>query len=92
MTTQYSSRQLELISQIRELDHDLNTETVVDDALELLLNERKLNRLRKALDRSLAEEARGEVRELTPELIEEIRANGREKFRLGIAPDPDVIP
>ena len=92
MAINYSSRQQEMINRILELEYGTSPEMIVDDALELLLSERKLVHLRKRLKESLAEVERGEVRELTPQLIEEIRANGKEKHRTGSALDPDVIP
>lgn len=65
---------------------------VVEEALKLLDNRDKLEHLRQSLREAEAEIERGDVFELTPELMEQIWREGDEMFLKGIKPDPDVCP
>jgi putative addiction module CopG family antidote len=63
-------------------------------AARLLLDRRdqRLQELRASIAEGLASIERGEGRELTPELWEEIEREADEMIRLGIPPDPNVCP
>ena len=92
MVTILTAEQQEKIDQILVHYQFANVEDVIDDALDLLLDHQKLEHLRGVLAESVADEERGDVRELSPELLQEIRANAMEKSRSGVQPDADVVP
>ena len=66
---------------------------VIQAALRLLdKRDRQLAELRASIAEGLAAAERGEARELTPELWEEIEREADEMIRLGVPPHPDVCP
>lgn len=65
---------------------------VVEEALTLLDNRDRLQRLRQSLIEADEAIDHGEGLEWTPELMEQIRAEAEEKVRNGYRPDPDVWP
>jgi antitoxin ParD1/3/4 len=66
---------------------------VIRAAMRLLdTRDRKLHELRALVAEGLASIERGEGREWTPELMEEIDREADEMIRLGLPPDPNVCP
>jgi antitoxin ParD1/3/4 len=66
---------------------------VIRAAMRLLdKRDRRLQELRASIAEGLAAIGRGEGRELTPELWEEIEREADEMIRLGVPPNPDVCP
>jgi antitoxin ParD1/3/4 len=66
---------------------------VIRAAMRLLdTRDRKLQELRELVAEGLAAAERGEVDELTPELMAKIDREADEMIRLGIPPDPHVCP
>jgi putative addiction module CopG family antidote len=66
---------------------------VIQAAVRLLdKRDQQLEKLRALVAEGLATLERGEGKELTPELWEEIERAADEQIRLGIPPDPDVCP
>lgn len=66
---------------------------VIRAAMRLLdTRDRQLEELRASIAEGLAAAERGEARELTPELWDEIEREADEMIRLGIPPNPDVCP
>lgn len=65
---------------------------VVEDALRLLEEQKRLQHLRALLEVGRQDELRGDLVEFTPELFEEIDRRVDEMIRLGVEPDPDVCP
>jgi antitoxin ParD1/3/4 len=65
---------------------------VVREALRLLDERDRLEHLRSLLAVGLEQARRGELVELTPELLDEIDRRAEERFRRGEEPDPDVCP
>ena len=63
---------------------------VVEEALRQMEERDKLERLKAAIDVGHQQYLRGEVRELTPELIEEMNCRADEEERLGL-PIPDEV-
>lgn len=70
-----------------------DTTDVLRVALRLLdARDRRLHELRASIAEGLASIERGEGREWTPELMEEIERQADEQIRLGIPPKADVCP
>lgn len=69
-----------------------DAEAVVREALMLLDDRDRLNRLRASIQEAEAQIDRGEYYQWSPELWEQILAEGDEMVRRGIKPDPDVCP
>lgn len=69
-----------------------NASEVVREALRLLDEHQRLQHLRSLLAVGLEQAQRGELREFTPELLEDIDRRAEELFRRGVEPDPDVCP
>jgi len=67
-----------------------NPDEVLEHALALLSEEHRRERLQRALDESAADIAAGRTAELTPELVDRIKAEGRRRVREGRRLDPDV--
>lgn len=66
---------------------------VIRAAIRLLDNrDKQLQELRASIAESLAAIERGEGREWTPELMDEIEREADEMIRLGLPPHPDVCP
>jgi antitoxin ParD1/3/4 len=66
---------------------------VIRAAMRLLdKRDRRLQELRAMVAEGLASIERGEGREWTPELMEEIEREADDMIRLGIPPDPNVCP
>jgi len=65
---------------------------VVAEALRLLEERERRDHLRSPLAVGMEQAKRGELVELTPELMDEIAERARERVRRGEAPDPDVCP
>jgi antitoxin ParD1/3/4 len=66
---------------------------VIRAAIRLLdKRDRKLQALRALVAEGLAAAERGEVDELTPELMAKIEREADEMLRLGVPPDPNVCP
>jgi putative addiction module CopG family antidote len=66
---------------------------VIRAALRLLdRRDRRLQELRASIAEGLAAIERGDGKELTPELLEEISREASKRARLGMAPKPDVCP
>lgn len=66
---------------------------VIRAAIRLLdKHDLRLQELRESIAEGLAAAERGEARELTPELWEEIEREADEMIRLGVPPNPDVCP
>lgn len=65
---------------------------VVQDALRLLDERYRLDRLRAAIAVGDAQVARGEVVDWTPDFVERLKAEADEEDRLGLPIDDDVIP
>ena len=69
-----------------------STSEVVEEALRQMEEREKLERLKAAIDVGHQQYLRGEVRELTPELIEEMNREADRMIKEGEEPDPDVCP
>jgi len=54
--------------------------------------EERVERLRASIAEGFAAVERGEGIELTPEHLEELGREAEERVRLGLQPDPDVLP
>jgi antitoxin ParD1/3/4 len=66
---------------------------VIRAAMRLLnRRDRRLQELRASVAEGLAAIERGEVDEITPELMANIDREADEQIRLGVPPDPDVCP
>jgi antitoxin ParD1/3/4 len=65
---------------------------VVAEAMRLLEERERLDHLRSLLAVGMEKAKRGELVELTPELMAEIAQRARERVWRGEAPDPDVCP
>lgn len=65
---------------------------VVGEALRLLEERERLDHLRSLLAVGMEQAKRGELVELTPELMDEIAERARERVRRGEEPAPDVCP
>lgn len=65
---------------------------VVREALQLLEERDREEKLRTALAIGLEDIARGDVVEWTPQLMSEVWREGREAHEAGEQPDPDVCP
>jgi antitoxin ParD1/3/4 len=69
-----------------------NASEVVRDALRLLeMNDRK-EHLRSLVAVGLEQAVRGELADLTPQLVDDIERRAKERFRRGELPNPDVCP
>ena len=69
-----------------------DAEAVVREALFLLDDRDRLQQLRASIEESERQFERGEYDEWSPELWEQIMAEGEEMYRKGIKPSPDVCP
>jgi antitoxin ParD1/3/4 len=69
-----------------------NAEDVMEEALRLLDERERLQRLRASLIEAEQQTERGEVVEWTPELSAQIRREAEEMARQRMKPDPDVCP
>jgi putative addiction module CopG family antidote len=68
-------------------------DAVMRMALRLLdKRDQRLQELRASIAGGLAAIERGEGKELTPELLEEISQEASKRARLGMSPKPDVCP
>jgi antitoxin ParD1/3/4 len=78
----------------RKVDSGLynNASEVVREALRLLDNRDRLQRLRESLIEAEQEIERGEGEQWSPALMERLNREGDEMYRSGIRPDPDVCP
>lgn len=83
MTIQLTPRLQAQVNEIMKFGAFSDTEVVVEQALDLLMEQEKLRELREKL--RLAEEQfeRGEYQEFTREAFEEIRDSALERFRAG---------
>jgi putative addiction module CopG family antidote len=73
-------------------DYD-DPSAVIRAAIRLLdKRDMRLQELRASIAEGLAAAERGEARELTPELWEEIEREAHERFLMGHQPKPDVCP
>ncbi len=73
-------------------DYD-DPSAVIRAALRLLdSRDHKLRELRALVAEGLASIERGDVREWTPELLEDIEREADEQIRRGVPPDPHVCP
>ena len=92
MSIQLSSKAEALI---RELiaggDYD-NPETVVDDALEALVERKQLARLKAAIAVGDEQAARGQVVPWTPDFLDRLKREAAENVRLGRPFKEEVIP
>jgi antitoxin ParD1/3/4 len=69
-----------------------NASEVVREALRLLEERDRLQRLRSLLAVGLEQEQRGELVEFTPELRDKMDRRAEERFQRGEQPKPDVGP
>jgi len=69
-----------------------NASEVVREALRLLDEHQRVQHLRSLLAVGLEQAQRGELVELTPELLEDIHRRAEERFHRGEKPKPDVCP
>ena len=69
-----------------------NASEVVREALRLLEERERVQHLRSLLAVGLEQEQRGELFDLTPELIDGIDRRAEERFDRGELPNPDVCP
>jgi diphthamide biosynthesis methyltransferase len=92
MSVNLTNKQIETVNRILELRRDASAEQIVDEALEHLLNEQKLEHLRAIVGESILEEDRGEFEEMSPEFDRSVRKKAIALYRRGDAPDPDTIP
>jgi putative addiction module CopG family antidote len=65
---------------------------VIAEALRLLEERDRRERLRASLDEADAEIDRGDSAEWTPDLMERLIREADELHRQGVQPDPDVVP
>jgi putative addiction module CopG family antidote len=65
---------------------------VIREALDALEERERLQRLRNLVAEGFASAERGDLVELTPQLMEELIREGEEMDRLGQPLDPDVCP
>lgn len=87
------SRKLETeISELVESGDFADAEDVIERGVQLLQEVRRWERLITSVDEAFASLDRGEGRELTPELWQEICDQAMEDERLGLPLDPDVCP
>jgi antitoxin ParD1/3/4 len=82
----------EMIRQRVESGRYNNASEVVRDALRLLEEHERTERLRSLLEIGLEDERRGDLVDYSPELLDEIERRAVERFRRGEEPDPDVCP
>lgn len=87
------SRKLEIeISELVESGDFADAEDVIGRGVQLLQEVRRRERLIASVEEAGASLDRGEGRELTPELFQEIWDQAMEDERLGRPLDPDVCP
>jgi antitoxin ParD1/3/4 len=92
MTINLTSSQEMLIRQKVDTGLYRDANEVVDEALQLLDERDRLNRLKAAIDVGDEQIRRGQVVRWTPELLQQLIQQSEEKARQGIMPNPDVCP
>lgn len=92
MSVNYTSRQRQIIEEIRVIRHNSDPETIVEDALNLLLHEQKLEHLREVISAADERIAKGEVVVMGDNFLAEIKQNSADRRKSGLKPNPDVIP
>ncbi len=90
MTIQLAAEDQELIDEMIENGPYTDSSEVIHEALRALDERLKLERLRALLDEGAASYARGEVHELTPELVEAIWERSKANAKAG-APVPSHV-
>lgn len=91
MVIQLSPQAEELLRQITAEDQSRTADEVIEEALRLLGEQRRHERLSAAVDKGFASLDRGEGAILTPELRARMRQNARRKAAdAGWQPDSDV--
>jgi len=92
MSIQLDSRSEALIRQKVEAGLYSDASEALREAVRLLDERDRLQHLRALLAVGLEQADRGELVELTPELLEEIDREVEERFQRGELPNPDVCP
>lgn len=92
MTISLTPSQESLIREKVDTGRYADPTEVVDQALHLLDERDRLDRLRAALEVGNEQIRRGQVVRWSPELLQQMIQRSEEKARLGIAPNPDVCP
>lgn len=82
----------ELIRQIAAYGEERDAGRVVEEALRLMEEQLRFERLQSAIAEGFAELDRGDAVHYTPDLIAELRREARQLLREGRTPDPDVCP
>jgi putative addiction module CopG family antidote len=92
MNVLLSPQSEELIRQIATYGDVRDANAVVEDALRLMEEQLRLERLQSAIAEGFAELERGDSVRYTPDLLDTLRQEARQLQREGRTPDPDVCP
>jgi len=92
MNVLLSPQSEELIRQIATYGDTRDADELVEDALRLMEEQLRFDRLKAAVAEGFAELERGESVRYAPDLMDELRREAKQLVREGRTPDPDVCP